>query len=252
MITKPGFYKLTDEEYFSDPALDFTFLSKFARSGAHAFVGNVTPSMIFGSAFHWAILEPKRYAKHVKTKKSGYPEIDGENILLKPDDREAIKEMKFKFWSKKTARKVMKNAYAKELCGFFQLWTGDMAKVKVDIITDFDGPLVVDLKKTIDASAEGFYWSVKRYKYHWQAAFYLEAVSKITGIEHDRFAFIACEDKSPYECAFHMIEDNWIEQAWKEMQPLIDKYSLCKQQDRWEGYPDEFVNLKLRRRSYGN
>ncbi len=48
-----------------------------------------------------------------------------------------------------------------------------------------------------------------------------------------------------------MIEDDWLEQAWREMQPLIDKYAICKEQDKWEGYPDEFVNLNLRRRNYG-
>ncbi|UCC41424.1 MAG: PD-(D/E)XK nuclease-like domain-containing protein [Candidatus Aminicenantes bacterium] len=245
MITEPGFYKLTDQQYFADPALDYTFLSKFARSGAHAFVGKVTPSMIFGSAFHWAVLEPKRYAKHVKTKKSGYPEIDGENILLKSNDRQTIKEMKYKLWSKKTARDILKNAYAKEQYGFFRLWIGDMAKVKIDIIAK-DG-LIVDLKKTQDASYEGFWWSVKRYKYHWQAALYLEAVSKITGIEHERFGFIACEDTPPYECAFYEIFEDWLELAWKQMQPLIDKYAICKQRDEWEGYPDEFVSLELKR-----
>lgn len=248
MIAEPGFYKLTNEQYFADPALHYTFLSKFARSGSHAFVRKVTPSMIFGSAFHWAILEPKRYVKYVKTKKSGYPEIDGENILLKPDDRQTIKEMKYKLWTKKIARNILKNAYAKEQYGFFQLWTGDMCKVKIDIIAK-DG-VVCDLKKTRDASYEGFWWSVKKYKYHWQAALYLEAVSKITGMEHEQFGFIACEDTPPYECAFYMMPDDWFELAWRQMQPLIDKYSICKKRDEWQGYPDEFVNLELRKGGY--
>ncbi len=250
MITKPGFYKLSHDDYLADPALDVSFLKKFVKSGKHARTETQeTHSMRFGTCFHWAVLEPKEFVRNVREKKSGYAEKKDGFIYLKTDDIKAIKAMKRKAWQKKTARNILKNAYAKELSGFFELWIGQMAKVKIDIIAH-DG-LIVDLKKTIDASEEGFYWQIKKYKYHWQAAFYLEAVSKITGIEHDRLGIIACEDKSPYECGFYMIEDDWLEQAWREMQPLIDKYAICKEQDKWEGYPDEFVNLNLRRRNYG-
>lgn len=252
MITNPGFYKLTDQEYFEDPAVDYTFLCKFARSGIHALTPiNPTPSMIFGTAFHWAILQPKRYVTHVMTKKSGYAqytETNKEFILLKPEDKKTIKAMKHKLWQKKTSRNILKNAYAIESCAFFRLWTGDMAKVKTDIIGR-DG-LICDLKKTNDASYEGFWWSVKKYKYHWQAALYLEAVSKITGIEHYKFGFLVCEDKPPHECAFYLISEDWLELAWQELRLLIDKYAFCKEQNKWEGYPDEFVSLELRR-NYG-
>lgn len=248
MITKLGFYKLSMQDYLTDPALDVSFLKKFARSGKHAKEETKeTPAMLFGTCLHWNILEPKEFIKNVREKKSGYAERKNGFIYLKTDDIKSIKTMKCKVWQKKTARRILKNAYAKELGGFFQLWTGQMAKVRIDIITDFNGPLIVDLKKTVDASEEGFYWQIKKYKYHWQAAFYLEAVSKITGIEHDRFGIMPCEDKLPHECGFYMIGDDWLEQAWREMQPLIDKYTVCKEQDKWEGYPDEFVNLGLKR-----
>jgi hypothetical protein len=118
-----------------------------------------------------------------------------------------------------------------------------MSKIKVDIITDFDGPLIVDLKKCKDASPQAFYWDVKRYKYHWQAALYMEGVSKITGIEHDRFAFMCTEDTPPYETAFYELPDDMIASAWEEMQPLIERYSECLEQKHWEGYPDELTTL---------
>ncbi len=252
MITKPGFYKLPFEKYRADPALNISFLKKFAKSGKHAQVETKeTHRMLNGTCLHLLTLEPKEFVKKVKEKKSGYAEKKNGYIYLKTDDIEVLKAMKRNLWKKKTSQNILKNAYAKELSGFFQLlWTSLMAKIRVDIITK--NGLICDLKKTIDASQEGFYWQIKKYKYHWQAAFYLEGVSRITGIEHDRFGIIACEDKPPYECAFHMIEDDWIELAWKEMQPLIDKYAICKEQNTWEGYPDEFQNLSLGRKNYGN
>lgn len=252
MIINPGFYKLSHEDYLADPALDVSFLKKFAKSGKHAKEEiKETPAMLFGTCFHLAILEPKKFVKKVREKKSGYAEKKKDGyIYLKTDDIQAIKAMKRNLWEKKTGRNILKNAYAKEQCGFFQLWTGQLAKVKIDIIAP-DG-FIVDLKKTNDASAEAFWWSVKKYKYHWQAAFYLEAVSKITGIEHDRFGIIPSEDKPPHECAFYIIEDDWLELAWREMQPLIDKYVFCRDQNKWEGYPDELITLNLRRNGYGN
>jgi len=247
MITKPGFYKLSHEDYLADPALDKSFLVKFAKSGKHAQQDDGdTHATLFGTCFHWAILEPTEFVKKVKEKKSGYAEKKNGFIYLKTDDIRTIKAMKCNLWKKRTARNILRNAYAKEQSGFFQLWTGQIAKVKIDIIVKIG--LICDLKKTRDASVENFWWSLKKYKYHWQAALYIEAVSKITGIEHDRFGIIACEDKSPYECAFYNISDDWLELAWKEMQPLIDKYAICKEQNRWEGYPDEFIELGLNRR----
>ena len=247
-ITKPGFYRLSHSDYLADGALDKSFLTKFSRSGKHAHTPKKnTHAFIFGEAWHLAILEPKKYARRVKEKKSGYGELKKDGyIYLKTEDIRAIKIMKRNLWQKKTARKILKNAYAKELSGFWQLWTGDMAKIKIDIIAQ-DG-LIYDLKTTNNASYDAFWWDFKKYKHHWQAAFYLEGVSKITGIEHYRFGFIVTEKVPPYETAFYDVTEAWIEQAWREMQPVIDKYTLCKEQDRWDGYPDEFINLEYKRK----
>lgn len=248
MITKPGFYKLSHKDYLYDPALAKSFLTKLSRSGRHAITPQKeTHAMRFGTAWHWLNLEPKKFAKRVKKKVSGYSEWKGEELHFKYDDIYALKAMKKALWKKNTARRILKNAYVKELPGFWELWTGHMAKIRVDIITDFDGPLVVDLKKCRDASEQAFYWDVKKYKYHWQAAFYLEGVSKITGIDHDRFCFMCTEAIPPYETEFYLMSDEWIELAWKEMQPVIEKHAECVEQKYWEGYPDELIPLTLRR-----
>lgn len=249
MITKPGFYKLSQRDYLADPALHRTALHLFSRSGKHLQEGSEeTHYMRIGSAWHWINLEPKKYAKRVKEKKTGWSEWKGDDLHIKTVDIQILKEMKKAFWQKKTTRKIFKNAHAKELSCFWELWTGQMAKAKLDIITeDENGPLIVDLKKTKDANREAFYWNVMRYKYHWQAALSLEGVSKVTGIEHYRFAFACTEATPPYETCFHLLEEDWLELAWKQMRPVIEEFGKQKNQGHWEGYPDELTPLSLRR-----
>ncbi len=236
---------MSHKDYLADPALDKTKLALFEKSGRHMLEPiKESHAMRFGTAWHWLVLEPKEFAKRVRAKASGYSEWKGNDLYFKTDDIQTIKAMKKALWQKKTARRILKNAHVKELSGFWELWTGQMAKIKVDIITDFDGPLIVDLKKTRDASLKAFYWDAKKYKYHWQAAFYLEGVSKITGVEHDRFVFMCTEHTAPYETAFYQVPDDMLEQAWHEIQPLIEKYAECSEQEHWEGYPDENTDVR--------
>ena len=57
--------------------------------------------------------------------------------------------------------------------------------------------LVIDLKTTSDGSERGFSKSIFDYRYHRQAAWYLDTLT-MDGINAERFIFITVESKSPY------------------------------------------------------
>jgi exodeoxyribonuclease VIII len=104
-------------------------------------------------------------------------------------------------------------------------------------------PLIVDLKSTEDASAEGFAKSAWNFRYWVQAAWYVDGIEQATGQRPDAFVFAAFEKSAPYACAFYFADEAMLDMGRREYRRLLRVLADCTAADRWPGYTTDVMPL---------
>lgn len=86
--------------------------------------------------------------------------------------------------------------------------TGVMLRTRPDWLTWINGQLtIVDYKTTGDATERGFRQSVGKYGYHQQAAWYIDSLCEVYGVDDAKFVFIAQEKEPPYYCEAYTLNN---------------------------------------------
>src|SRR6202040_3457777 len=94
---------------------------------------------------------------------------------------------------------------------------------------------IVDLKTCRDASRRGFGSAVAAYRYHAQAASYVDAVEHCTG-RRLPFVFVAVKKEPPYLVGVYRISDEQLELGRTLYRELLDQLDLCRSTNQWPGY----------------
>ncbi len=258
---KPGFHNISNEDYHKEEAVGKSDLQLFHRSPAHYKVKGYkepTPAMIFGAATHTAVLQAELYIKEYIVKPEG---LDGRTtrgkqfaleaqakgqIVLSYDDAGKIGEIRKSIQNHKTASRLIYDEGPAEISGFWIDKTTDLeCKCRPDKIISGKN-IVVDLKTAEDARLEPFMKSLADFKYHWQAAHYLNGVTAITGIEHTDFVVVAIEKEPPFAVAVYRLDNAMIYLGGEEIKILLDEFRKCKKDDHWPAYlPDEVRPISL-------
>lgn len=133
-----------------------------------------------------------------------------------------------------TASALIRGAYVEH--SYFTTDTdGRVRKCRPDIITN-DGRIIADLKTTDDVSLAGFGYKIFKFRYHVQAAWYLDILKMLYGSDAPRtFAFIAVEKDPPYDVAVHYLDEADIEIGRQLYQRDLALYDQCRLQDYWPG-----------------
>lgn len=183
-----------------------------------------TPEMEFGTAFHTAILEPKTFKKTYlvedidKRTKEGKERIktlkDNSIKLLSKDNYELIEAISGNYFEHGWD---FHNGIIEQPIYFDYLKTE--CKAKPDVLQD---DLVVDFKTISDCSDSNIKYSINKYKYYIQAAFYRIATGK------DNFLFIFCEKKPPFASRMVEISPALYMKGHEEIEKSISKYNKFK------------------------
>lgn len=205
--------------------------------------------MILGSMVHCLILEPSEFQKRYT-----YAEFDlrtkagKEWACTVPEGMEIVNEELYQKAYRMAGAICASNSASKliSLCTEFESvvhWdvNGVQCRSKLDGIgtTTSGKTVVVDLKTTVDASPESFAKSIVNYRYHVQAAFYMDA------IQADSFAFICVENTAPYNAAVYQLDADSIDIGRAEYMADLEVYKRCLQTDEWPGYDDTIQLLSL-------
>jgi len=258
---KTGFHNINNEQYHKEEAVGKSDLQLFHRSPAHYKAKDYkdpTPGMIFGAATHTAILQPELYVKEYavmpegvdkRTKHGKEIALEAQasgQIILSFADSGKIGEMRKSIQAHKTASKLIYDEGPTEISGFWvDKTTGLECKCRPDKIISAKN-ILVDLKTTEDARLEPFMKSLANFKYHWQAAHYLNGVTAITGIEHQDFVVVAIEKEPPFAVAVYRLDNAMIYLGGEEIKILLDEFRECKKDDHWPAYlPDEVRPISL-------
>ena len=185
-----------------------------------------TLPMVFGRAYHAAMLEPNEFNDKVKVFDSatrttkGYKEFKEKNSdaptisLQKEYDR--IMRMQDVLFSHSEVRDLLQSQGEREIANAWQDDdTGVFCKGKADYR---NGNVLVDLKTTGDGSFYGFSNSCKKYGYDRQSAFYID------GFNCDEFVFITQEKERPYNVSIFYAGDDFLNRGRDEYKYLLDTY----------------------------
>lgn len=176
-----------------------------------------TPAMRMGELVHLAVLEPDLYRTEVGALPKG---LDRRTKIL--GITEAVKAV---------AGPLLAGATVEESIHWER--AGVACKSRID---GRNGGVVFDLKTTTDATA--FKREAFRYRYHVQAAFYLDAL-RACGEIAERFAFIVVEKTAPYLSTVFWADDDVIDAGRSEYLRDLAVYRDCLETDYWPGLASE-------------
>ena len=212
--------------------LSYSSLKSFNKSPNHllsywAKEFKSTPAMAKGSLIHTLILEPEefgnRYAVWEGARRAGaeYKEFLKENEgkeILKASEVDEVVEIINPLKTNKLLTQLKETELLIE-------WKTNGLDFK-GFIDGVGDDYLLDIKTTQDASPESFLRDVIKYKYHWQAALYLEAVKTTQD-----FYIIAVETSAPYNNQTYKISKELIKKATQEIE------QACEDFKEWDGKP---------------
>jgi hypothetical protein len=130
-----------------------------------------------------------------------------------------------------------------EVAGYFTHPSGAIITFRLDCL--FFGkngrPVIIDLKKTTDASPEAFAKQIWNNKLFVQAACYVDAIKDITGIE-PLYCWVVVEDKAPYCVEVYSADDGMLSAGHNVYNKMLNKFIECKETGIWPSYTNGHVN----------
>ena len=228
-------------EYLSKSSLD-----QLHKSPAHfqAYIQGEkkepTSAMNFGSLVHSVLFDQDDYAimpscdrrtKEGKMLYEAFLEIaEGKELIVTSEQHEQALLIAQSVAKHPKAAALLSEGVA-EIPVFGQLG-GMPAKCKPDFYnTKFN--VLIDLKTTNDASPTEFAKSVWNFRYHVQAAMYMDLTNA------KRFFFIAVEKEAPFNCEIYELDEESIAIGRAEYLADIETYKKCLKTDNWHGYTEE-------------
>lgn len=259
-MSKDGVYfsDMPNEKYHSLEGISKTGLDLIERSPAH-YKYKVpvvqTRPMQMGSAIHAAILEPEVFSREymmlpeIKDRRQAEyrkaKEVYGEERVFTGSDCQHIKDMQTAVYAHSEARRLLEQDGYSELSGIVRdPVTGVLCRHRFDRLAVVDG-WAVDLKKTQDASPDGFSKSVANYRYHVQAAFYLDQYEWITGERLKGMKFIAVEEKPCHGVGVYYLDDGSLHIGREAYRKNLNTYAECLNTEKWDCYAQDSQMISL-------
>lgn len=254
---------MNENEYRARPELSYSDLIHLDTSPLHFkhrdMIREETEAMRKGTLLHMGVLEPERFKNSYALEPE---EIDGQpvnrrikahrefiaawrqtnegKIFIRKDDFEELINMLNAIGAHPDAPKIIRGGeYEKAAFGEYN---GVKLKGRCDIFFANHpewGRLVVDLKKTQNASEQGFERAIFNYKYFLQAFVYSHL------FKADNFIFIAVEDSKLAPIGIYRADMAMLEQGENMLRRLTDVYKRCMSTGLWPGYTSGVKDIGL-------
>lgn len=265
--------EIASEVYHKGPGVGSHGLMKILHSPRkfmHAMQHPTVPSdaMIFGSMFHHSVLEPDTFDLHwvakpvgtdrrTKAGKEAYEAFEAASqgkTIVHHEDMEQCKAMRDRVLTHPKFCKMLETGRG-EITFYAPYAAFDtvVCRARADLYVPKTGA-IIDLKTTDDATPEAFAKTIVNYKYHLQAAYYLDVV-KSAGLQADHFIFAVIEKTPPFEMALYYLSPRTIEAGRVLYQSALETYASCLAEESWPGLPEEIMELEAPEwhlRKFGN
>jgi len=217
-----------------------------------------TKEMKFGTAVHYAVLEPNEFQK----KYVPMPTIDkrtnigkaefasltsmceaNNQTLIDVTDFDNVRRMRDAIFKHPTAKLLFQNGLAEKTFMFQEPNTGANCKIRPDWLDNTSG-LIVDLKTTEDATPNGFGKSAWEYKYYKQDPFYLDGL-EVCGNDRSGFVFVNIEKTEPFKIGIHYMDNRSRQLGRDEYLRNCETYVRCLETGIWKGYDEKISEVSL-------
>lgn len=253
-----GIYDVSNSDYHAGPGTSKSDLDKIDRSPAHYREYKSKPhkgskALTFGAAFHAMILEPQIFVEQYTYKPD---DMDGRSSEGRRWKRENLGKVILteKEWTDLNGMKkslddsefasLFTGGEAEKSCYWIDRNIGLLIKCRPDYIRR-DARVLVDLKTTEDARERAFSRDIAKYRYHVQAAFYLDIVTQIIGEPFEDFIIVAIEKPAPYGIQTYNLDRTAIQQGRMEYQANLRTMAKCLDTDTWPGYEGSIQTIDL-------
>ncbi len=264
-----GFIDMTSDEYHSSPGISKSHLDSIAEKSPlhywHKYLNperepdQPTAAMQKGSAIHLAILEPHLVEKNMvcglnvdrrsnenKASWANFEAIHAGKIILKADDYDHVMKMRDAIHSHPVAAGMFTGGKSEQSVFSRDIETNALIKCRYDYMFGA-AAAVVDLKKTTDASEEGFGKSATDFRYDVQSAWYNHVTYCETGRYIDDWVFVAIEETAPYAIGVYTVAfDNMLRDAMATAMANFNQILMHKADGYWPDYGINPTQLKLR------
>jgi len=268
VITEPGLWPDVDEDwYHSDPVqggslsvsgakllLQAPAKFDYARRNPHPStdamsLGTAVHSLVLGAGQEILALDYDNWRTRAAQEQRDVYADEGYLVMLRKDYEEA----------QAIADALLKHPVAGGLltegdAEVSMFWKdpefGIWLRGRCDYMTHFGGlPTIVDVKKTKDASPDGFAKSVYEYGYHRQDPHYREGWAALLGCDWQDidFVFAVVEPEPPYLVATYRIKPEHVDLGREQNRIARERFRDCMKSDRWPGYSEEIEDLELPR-----
>ena len=259
---QPGAYIINAQEYHAAPQYDAVSSGHFKhmeKSMQHYIYYRQNPPQKdifdFGRLFHYATLEPHKFENKVAVYRDGirrgkawdaFQESNKDKIIIKPPEYDQIRVMAAAAHNHPLASAIIrhKQAVIEESLFWYDQATGEKCKCRPDIRIQSEG-VIADLKGVESADKASFAAACGRY-YQYQPPFYLDGATAAVS-PHDTFIFICVEKEPPHAVAIYQADYEFIEVGRVKYQELLLRYSQCKIENKWPGYPADIQPISLPR-----
>ena len=211
-----------------------------------------TKALAFGSLADCYILEPLTFYEkfvvgpdvHKNTKV--WKEFVAENpdkTVIKPDELAAVIAIYNKI-SASPSMRLLSDGFSQTVCIWIDEPTGLLCKSRQDYL-NLNISLITDLKTTQSANPKWFSKDIAKYKYHCQAAFYIDGLIKLTKDDSWSFAFFAVEKTEPFISSGFQLGDNSIEVGRLWYRKAIEAYAKCLETNDWPPYCESIEMIDI-------
>jgi hypothetical protein len=269
IITEPGIYEMTNEQYHADPVPG----GSLSSSGARKLLAPSCPARFrhdqlhgqaprrtfdFGTAAHQQVLgngpelvsiQADDYRTKAAQAARDEARLAGQVPLL-PAEYEQVQAMAAAIRQHPIASALLaEGSGAAEQSLFWQdQVTGVWRRARPDWLPNPGaGRLIVpDYKTTVSAATDAIERSVESYGYHQQAAWYLDAVRALgLGDEHAAFVFIFQEKTAPFLVRVVQLATSAMRIGRHLNRKALATYQACHASGEWPGYSDDIDTVSL-------
>jgi len=211
-------------------------------------IGTATKNKFdFGNAVDKCLFEPDRFEKEVivspdwSKNSNKYKEWRAEQpanaILVKPAEHARVLNAVAALKMKPKAVELLASGYPQKTLLWKHPEYGFWCKGRPDWIAT--NGIVVDLKTTESGWLRAFRRIARNLKYYWQASWYMQGLSELTGENHNQWRWLVSEIYPPHESCVYIADEMGLAKAETDIAALCAIYNDCLESGMWPGYPDE-------------
>lgn len=165
--------------------------------------------------------------------------------IIKAEDFDTCMEMVKKVHAHPRCQEGLLQGVPEQSMYWIDRETGVLCKARPDFLRT--NGVIIDVKTTQDASLKEFEKSIANFRYHVQAAFYIDGLATLFDLNPDdvAFVFIAVEKTAPYGISVFRCNHAMVEKGRQLYRRDLELYAKCLRDNHWPSYTHEIQEIGL-------